>query len=279
MIAHDTIRRPAVAGMFYPGTKEELESEVGRLLDAASAQPSAKKEGVLTGLIVPHAGYMYSGATAARAYHLAKGADIETCILIGPSHQEYFMGVSVYPGAAYVTPLGEAPIDQDLRDKLLSHSPLIQEAAEGHRAEHSLEVQLPFLQTVLPEAKIVPLVMGDQESETCWELGTIVADASRGKKVLLVASSDLSHFYPSTVARTKDQEVLSLIGAFDIRGLLTQLESGSCEACGGGPIAAVMSAAQELGATRATIVHACNSGDITGDTSRVVGYCSAALWR
>jgi MEMO1 family protein len=278
-LTRTTIRQAAVAGMFYPGHREELGRELDELFEDARAHPAAPAEGALHALIVPHAGYLYSGPTAARAYALVQGGGFETCILVGPSHREYFRGVSVYPGAAYATPLGVCTIDDACREELLAQSTVIRTALEGHRDEHSLEVQVPFLQRVLPQAMIVPMIMGDQEADTCRALGEAIARVAQGKNILLVASSDLSHFYPSDVARTKDREVISLIEAFNVSGLLQQLEADTCEACGGGPIAAVMTAAERSGAAHATIVHACNSGDVTGDRSRVVGYCSAALWK
>jgi MEMO1 family protein len=276
METENEIRRAVVAGIFYSGTQKQLQREVGDLLREAAAPPVA---GTLIALIVPHAGYMYSGATAAKAYALVQGRMIDTCVLVGPSHQEYFQGISVFPGSAYETPLGPIDIDSELRAVLLAGSSVVHASMQGHRGEHSLEVQLPFLQSLLPKVKILPLVMGDQRADHCFALGSALAAAAEHRNVLLVASSDLSHFHSSDEARRKDANVIALIEQFNIRELMTQLETESCEACGGGPIVAVMTAAHHLGATSASIVHACNSGDVTGDTGRVVGYCSAALWK
>jgi hypothetical protein len=270
------VRQSAVAGTFYPGSKDQLEAEIGMLMRSAAPQ---QETGTLVGLIVPHAGYVYSGITAAKAYALLRGRAIDTCILVGPSHQEYFQGVSVYPGSAYATPLGETEIDIELREDVLARSSVVQASLRGHGGEHSLEVQLPFLQSVLPKTKILPFVMGEQHADHCFALGEALAAAVKDRNVVLIASSDLSHFHSSSVARKKDAEVIALIEQFNISELMTKLESEVCEACGGGPIVAVMTAAQLLGAHRATIVHACNSGDVTGDSRRVVGYCSAALWK
>ena len=143
METEHAVRRPAVAGIFYSGTHAELQTEVEDLLRDAAAPAVA---GTLIALIVPHAGYMYSGATAAKAYALIQGRTIDTCVLVGPSHQEYFQGISVYPGSAYETPLGQIDIDADLRADLLSRSTVVHASMQGHRGEHSLEVQLPFLQ-------------------------------------------------------------------------------------------------------------------------------------
>ncbi len=270
------VRQPAVAGIFYAGTARELRDDVGTYM--RGAVPPAVP-GTIIGLVVPHAGYMYSGATAAHAYALLKGLAVDACILVGPSHQEYFSGVSVYPGTAYATPLGRTAIDTDLRNALLAHSPIVRASVQGHRGEHSLEVQLPFIQSVLPDVPILPLVMGEQSPAHCFALGEALGAVARGLTVVLIASSDLSHFHTSAEARARDADVITLIEQYNTADLMTHIDTRECEACGGGPIVAVMTAAHLLGARRATILHACNSGDITGDIDRVVGYCSAALWK
>ncbi len=270
------VRRPVVAGVFYAGSARELRDDVGAFVHGA-LPPDVP--GTVVGLVVPHAGYLYSGATAAHAYALLKGRAVDACILVGPSHQEYFSGVSVYPGTAYATPLGRTEIDADLRDALLAESPIVRPSVQGHRGEHSLEVQIPFIQSVLPDVPILPLVMGDQSPAHCFALGEALGAVARGLNVVLIASSDLSHFHTSSEARTKDAGVIALIEQYNTTELMTRIDMQECEACGGGPIVAVMTAAHLLGARHATILHACNSGDITGDTDRVVGYCSAALWK
>ncbi|MCX6139138.1 MAG: AmmeMemoRadiSam system protein B [Ignavibacteriales bacterium] len=270
------IRQPAVAGMFYAGDANQLTSDIEETFQGLEGR---RIGGPLIALVVPHAGYMYSGRTAAYAYRLLVERSFDTIVLVGPSHQDYFGGVSVYPGEAYRTPLGDVPLDTALRDSLVECSPLIRSIQEGHRQEHSLEVQIPFLQIVSPKSSILPLVMGDQREETCLELGRALSRCVAGKKILLVASSDLSHFYPSHLAKRKDTETMSAIAAMDEEELLAKLDNGRVEACGGGPIAAVIGASKLLGAAGCTILHSCNSGDITGDRNRVVGYCSAAIWR
>ena len=270
------IRPPAVAGMFYPGDADEL---TGNLQDVFLQADNPSIGGKLIALVVPHAGYMYSGVTAAYAYRLIAEGEFDVIALVGPSHRDNFGGVSVYPGEGYRTPLGDVPIDDALRTALVECSPLIRAIPDGHREEHSLEVQIPFIQMVSPKSSILPLVMGDQREETCLELGRALARCTSGKKVLLIASSDLSHFYPSHLAKRKDADTIHAIAAMDEDELLAKLDNGSAEACGGGPIAAIMSAAKILGATQCTLLHSCNSGDVTGDRTRVVGYCSAALWR
>jgi AmmeMemoRadiSam system protein B len=270
----EAVRAPAVAGMFYPADPDELRSDVDAMLSKAGPQ---KAGGELVALIVPHAGYVYSGLTAAHAYRLLKGRSFDTVVTVGPSHRDFFQGVNVYPGDAYRTPLGDVEIDRDFRDRLVKAGIALSSA--GHRAEHSVEVQLPFLQRVLGSFRFVPLVMGNQTRETCGQLAAALAEAGKGKNFVLVASSDLSHFHPYADAVELDRQVADFIGRFDSAGLMECLEEETVEACGGGPVVAVMDAARRLGADRAALLHYCNSGDVTGDHGSVVGYLAAALMR
>ncbi len=232
----------------------------------------------MTALISPHAGYVYSGQVAAHAYKLLEKQKFSTVIVLAPSHQARFTGVSVYDRGGFRTPLGVVPLDQDLISALEKRDKRIRFIPEAHAKEHALEIQLPFLQVVMPGFKLVPLVMGEQDLETCRWLAEAIADCIKDKPVLLVASSDLSHFHSSDEAKRLDQVVLDRVAAFDPEGLLRSLESGKCEACGGGPMVATMLAARRLGATKSRVLNSANSGDVTGDRSRVVGYMAAALW-
>jgi AmmeMemoRadiSam system protein B len=270
------VRKPAVAGMFYPGDPDELRSTIKGLLQQAKKK---SHPGDLQALIVPHAGYLYSGLTAAHAYTLLSDRKIDTVALIGPSHREYFDHISIYSGAAFETPLGAVQIDQQLRDALVACSPLVRMAHEGHRAEHSLEVQIPFLQMTLSGYKILPIVMGDQSSDVCNVLSKALTKVLKGKNALIVASSDLSHFYSADVARTLDSRAIEAIRSLNSDLLLEEIDLQKTEACGGGPIIAAIGAAKQLGATDCTILHSCNSGDISGDIQSVVGYVSAAVWK
>jgi len=272
----ESYARPAfVAGMFYPEHERELKDTV----DALLAEGQKTVEGTLIGIIVPHAGYMYSGGTAARAYALLKGLKKRTVILIGPSHREYFDGVSVFSGASFATPLGVVRIDNTARLALMERMPALRCSVEGHRSEHSLEVQIPFLQRVLPDFKIVPIVIGNQKPSYCEELGTAIAAAFTADDILLVASSDLSHYHRSEEARQIDAIAIDSIRKMNYVRLMADIESERTEACGGGPIAAVLRAASGLGADACTILHSCNSGEVSGENERVVGYVSAALWK
>jgi AmmeMemoRadiSam system protein B len=269
-----TIREPAVAGMFYAADPAQLHRDLDELFQ--TAKPPALN-GTLVALISPHAGYVYSGSTAAIGYKLLSSRQFDTVVVVGPSHREYFRGVSVYGGDAYRTPLGDVPIDAELRNELVAQSDAITISSVGHRAEHSVEVQVPFLQKVMRDFLFLPIVMGDQRRALCDTLAQALASALRGRNALLIASSDLSHYHPHDLAVQLDQRVIREIEAQNPDNLMKKLETNEVEACGGGPIVAVMKAAKALGADRAHILHHCTSGDITGEKDAVVGYLSAAL--
>ncbi len=275
MVFRSSVRAPAVSGMFYPAKPADLRDTVRRLFDQA---PRREIRGTIMGVISPHAGYMYSGLTAAAAFALLRGSGVERVVIVSPSHREYFGGVSAYPGEAYGTPLGTVPVDAGLRAKLVQACPVVRLDHAGHRDEHALEVQLPFLQEVLGDFEILPLVMGDQGREVCRELGMGLASVLKGTTVLCVASTDLSHYHSARVADTFDRVMIEDVKRFDAEQLMADLEGGTTEACGGGPVVAVMTALKALGANHMDVVHHCNSGDITGDTRSVVGYLSAVAW-
>lgn len=268
------IRQPAVAGMFYDGDPRQLRKHVDMLLDEAE---TPQLRGEIKGLVSPHAGYVYSGPAAAVGYKALRGLTYDAVILVGPSHRELFDGVSVYPGDAYRTPLGEVPVNKEIREALVSQSDIIAISESGHRNEHCLEVQLPFLQRVLGNFSIVPMIIGNQHGEICLALGDTIAESAAHKRILLVASSDLSHYHPYDSAVSLDRLVIERVEAFDEIELMKQLEGERIEACGGGPVAAVMHTAKLLGANQGQVLYYCNSGDITGDRSAVVGYLSAAF--
>jgi len=275
------IRPPAVAGSFYPGSPTELVKMIAEFFHAA---PKPRIDGSPVAIIAPHAGYVYSGAIAARGYKILEGEDFKTVIVISPSHSMYFKGVAAFGGAAYSTPLGNSPIDRELTLSIADGNP-VSISDNGHdsgggRSEHALEVQLPFLQTVLGKFQLVALVMGDQDYSTCEALGKSIAKAvAKRNDVLIVASSDLSHFHHADSAQVLDLLIKHRIEGFDYEGLSDDLARGNSEACGGGPIIAAMIACEKLGATKAMITGFGNSGDVTGDSSNVVGYLSGVLYR
>jgi len=269
------IRRAAVAGSWYPGDGARLAGELDSYLAAVAP---VDLPGRLLGLISPHAGLVYSGPVAAHGYALLKKHRVATAVLVGPSHHAAFSGVSLFASGAFETPLGEVPVDGPLADRIAAESPIIRDAPRPHLAEHSLEMQLPFLRHLAPGLQIVPMLIGTQTRETVEALAGALARALPGQDVLLVASSDLSHFNPAPVANQLDGLVVQDIERFEPDRLMARLESSPEHACGGGAIVAVMKACQALGADRAKVLRYGDSGDVgERDKSRVVGYLSAAL--
>jgi len=269
---HKDIRASILAGTWYPGTRDALAKNIQGLLRGVEAP---NLSGQLMAIIVPHAGYKYSGPVAAHAYQLLKKRQFKRVILVGPSHHVAFRGVSVNLQSGYETPLGIVPVDLETAKKILNSGPDIRWYKEAHAREHSLEIQLPFLQSVLHNFEIVPIVMGQQDLDTCLNLANVLAKAlGNAEGTLLLASSDLSHYHTDTQARALDSQFIEDTRAFDPQGLARDLSLGKCEACGGGPVISVM-----LAADRAVVLNYGNSGDATGDYSRVVGYLAGALIR
>lgn len=269
------IRHQQVAGYFYPADKDKLQKDIAIMLQVAKPEKAFNN---IFGIVSPHAGYMYSGKTAAFAYNLLKDKFYKTVIIISPSHAEYFPGISIFDGDAYETPLGIVEIDQIMVDMLVENSKIIFRGIQGHRKEHALEVQIPFLQTVLKNFKIVPIVMGDQSKmfvdELTEKISKVVDD-----NTLVVASSDLSHFYSSEEAERLDSIVEKRINEFDFEQLLKDLDDHECEACGGGPIAVMMKTASLKNIDKSLVISRSDSGDVTGDKSEVVGYLSAVVYK
>ena len=273
------IRKPAVAGTFYPADSERLKAEIESYLEQVTADRSEKD---IVALVAPHAGYMYSGPVAAYAYRQVQGKDYETVVVISPAHREYFDFSSIFSGKGYETPLGLVPVDEQSVSALDSHMEnSVCASREGHifSAEHALEVQLPFLQIVLGPFKLVPVVMGSQGRDCCLALGKALAEVLAGKNALIVASSDLSHFYDHEKASSLDKGVVERIEGFDPDGLLGDIARHETEACGAGPMAAAMYAARDLGATAAENLHYATSGETSGDFNQVVGYTAGIFYR
>ena len=271
------IRPPSVAGMFYPEKKIDLDQEVAMVLEESK---DYNIPGEIVSIVVPHAGYMYSGGVAARAYRQMLNQEVDIVVVIAPSHREYFREISVFNGYAYSTPLGTLPVDKELVQKLVDTNPEIILSEKGHRfEEHALEVQLPFLQKVFENFRFIPIVMGEHTRENINTLAQGLFQVFRNEKVLIVASTDLSHFYNNEEASTLDQVVIDDIKNFDEEKLYQDLHSGKCEMCGGGPAMAAMKASKLLGAKKSEVLLYRNSGDITGDLSEVVGYLSAVFYK
>jgi AmmeMemoRadiSam system protein B len=274
------IREPAVAGHFYPGSAPALSASVEALL--GSAPPAEAPPVRPVALVAPHAGYVYSGGVAASAYRLLSPGAFDRVVIIAPSHRVPFPGSSIWPRGAYRTPLGLVPIDEDLAERVLreARGEVVVEP-ELHRGEHSLEVQLPFLQATLGKFRLVPIVMGRQEEPHPTRLGEAVAAAVSGlgpdARALLVASTDLSHYHSDERARSLDGVLIDGLARLDADAVARDLGAGRCEACGGGPLVATLRAARALGATRAEVLSYATSGDVSGDREEVVGYVAAAL--
>jgi AmmeMemoRadiSam system protein B len=271
-----TLRPAAVAGSWYPGSADAITREVDGYLEEAAVAPLP---GRLVALVSPHAGLRYSGPVAAYGYSLLRGRRALCVVLVGPSHRVAFDGVAVHARGAWETPLGRAPIDEEVAAAVLAAGDGVAFEDDGlHREEHSLEMQMPFLQRLVPSLRVVPLLMGSQSREEVEALAEALATALAGRDVVLVASSDLSHYQPAPVANRLDGVVVGHLARFDDAGLMARLEAHHNVACGGGPVVAVMRAARALGAGQAIVLRYADSGDAgEHDKSRVVGYLSAAL--
>lgn len=268
------IRKPAVAGLFYPASKQKLEYEVKVLL---STTDYGKSFNNIFGLVSPHAGYIYSGKTAAYGFNLLKNSEVKNVVIISPSHREYFPGISIYNGDAYETPLGIVEVNNEFADKLTTDSKVIFRGDEGHRDEHAVEVQIPFLQLILNDFRIVPIVMGDQGKIFINELALKLSKVL-DTETIVIASSDLSHYYSGDIANKLDSLIEKRISDFDYEMLQEDLQERNCEACGGGAIVAMMKAASSLNRRKSEILYRCNSGDSTKDYNEVVGYLSAVIY-
>ena len=280
------VRPAAVAGAFYPADPQALSKMIDEML--ATATPPAV-DGTILAAVAPHAGYPYSGPVAAWTYAAIKeqvnrGRKYTRVVLIAPSHYVGFDFTSVYDGDAYTTPLGQVPVDKEFARRLAKMDATIQLSDKGHQAtadapEHSVEVELPWLQKVLGNFELVPIVMGDQSYESSRALGVALAKLLRDDHdTLVLASSDLSHYHPYADAETIDHKTLHALEVYDYYSMSRnfqyrgQGEPGVWEACGGAPIVAAMIYAERMGANKAEVLKYANSGDITGDKSRVVGY-------
>jgi len=276
------LRLPAVAGQFYSGNPSALQAEIDKYLDEAELYPQYRP----IALIAPHAGYIYSGGVAGYSYKQVQGKKYSTVVVISPSHTEWFDFSAVMTKGAYRTPLGDIPVDEESAQEICRVSTNVVESMKGHyyprggRGEHALEVQLPFLQAALKDFILVPIVMGNQSYDNCLALGNALGEALKGKNALIVASSDLSHFHSYKDANRLDSKLIELLEAFEPQEFCEALADRKVEACGGGPMAAAMIAAQKLGAEGVKVLKHANSGDVPqGSKEQVVGYLSAVMYK
>jgi len=272
------IRPSPISGQWYPGTPNSLADSVDEYLAQGRSAPLPGK---IIAVIAPHAGHIYSGPVAGHAFAPLLGQSFDLVAVISPMHYGYPYPFITTGHDAYATPLGKIPVDRESQKKL--DAALHQRTGDKlqdvrNDPEHSLEIELPFLQrTLAGPFKLLPVMVREIDPYPIQSLGMALAETLHDQKALLVASSDLSHFYTQSQANTYDQEMLRRISAFDPLAVLQAEEEGKAFACGRGAIAAVMWAARELGAAHAITLHHATSGDVTGDYTRVVGYGAAVL--
>ena len=272
------IRPSPIAGTWYPGNPGRLTRAVDDFLQKVD---SAVPPGKIWGIVVPHAGYRYSGQVAAHAFACLKGLQPELVVIISPLHQMYHASLLTTSHDAYETPLGVVEVDQAVVaqvDKVLRKSG-VGLTAVSHDHEHALEIELPFLQQVLGSFKLLPIMIRNQTPTIVQALAQALAKTLVGKNAILIASSDLSHFYPQPLAAEFDGEILRRLAAFDPQGILAAEEEHAGFACGRGAIAAVLWASKALGANRVNILNYATSGDATGKYDSVVGYGAAVIWQ
>lgn len=265
------IRQPAVAGQFYPGAPKDLDQAVRRLTRDIPEKIRAK------GVVVPHAGYVYSGAVAGEVFSSVEIPDRE--VVFCPNHTGAGAAAAIMSRGSWRMPWGDVPIDESLAGRLLSSSLLLTEDSEAHAREHSLEVQLPFLRRFRESFRFVPIALGRLSLAECRSLGEDVANALRDDPdpPLLIASSDMTHYESDAAARKKDRKAIARILALDPEGLYKTVRSERITMCGAIPATVVLFAALSLGATEASLIRYATSGDVSGDRNQVVGYAGLAI--
>jgi AmmeMemoRadiSam system protein B/AmmeMemoRadiSam system protein A len=274
LAAAEKIKPAAFAGQFYESDPARLAAQVDWFV--AHSGETALPKGKVLAIIVPHAGYVYSGPTAAHAYALVKGGDYDTAVIIGPSHRVGFEGCSIYPEGGFETPLGVAQIDAPLA-KAIGRASGFSFIPEAFAQEHSVEVQIPFVQRVLPKARIVPIVMGYQKRATVLALAAGLEKACVGKNVLVIASTDMSHYLPPKEGAALDADTISLIESFKTETLLRKVEAGENILCGGGPVVATLLYARKMGPAKVEVLKHSNSADGGAPADSVVGYMAAVV--
>jgi AmmeMemoRadiSam system protein B len=277
------IRRPSQAGAFYEGSAKSLRQQLEWCFKhkfGPGKLPEVKKgPRKIIALICPHAGYMYSGPIAAHSYYnLALDGKPEIAVILGPNHTGMGSGVSLMGEGTWNMPLGDVNVDSDIANKIWESSKIIDLDDTAHISEHSIEVQLPFLQYIYDsDLKFVPIVMLMQDLQTSRMVGDAIAEALAGKNAVIIASSDMTHYEPQEYAERKDKMAADAILELDEEKLQSIVDSQGITMCGPGPVTAAITAAKKLGATKASMLCYKTSGDITGDYSQVVGYLAAAI--
>ena len=269
------LRRPAVAGRFYPSDPNDLRMGVREYLSQDSTANQTPVRAL--GCIAPHAGYMYSGHVAGAVF--ARLEVPKTCIVLCPNHTGVGRALAIMSEGAWQTPLGDVPVDDKLAAALKERFPALQEDATAHRAEHAAEVELPFLLLRQPEFRFVPIALGTRQFDALEELGKALADviAAQNSPILIVASSDMNHYESDAVTRVKDHRAIERILTLDPRGLYDVVTQQDISMCGLGPAVAMLTAARQLGAKSAELVKYATSGDVSGDHNMVVGYAGVVV--
>lgn len=273
VMAAQGVRKPVWAGQFYDADGTRLGRQIdGFLAAAVPARPAAP----IVALIVPHAGYIYSGKTAALGYKLVQGSDFETVVILGPTHRVDFRGASIWPEGAFETPLGAAEVDAEAA-RALAKATGFRFIPEAHAEEHSVEVQVPFVQRALPKARIVPVVIGRPEETTLKSLAAGLAELAKTRRILVVASTDMSHFLSQEKAAAEDAATLDLVRDRKTSALLRKVERGENILCGGAPVLAALYYAERMGSPSVDILGRADSTEGGGPSDRVVGYFAAAI--
>lgn len=274
-MATSTIRHPAVAGRFYPRDPEDLRTELEGFLSQSSNVNHPTVQAL--GCIAPHAGYMFSGHVAGAVF--ARLQIPRRCIVLCPNHTGMGRALAIMSEGAWETPLGVVAIDSQLAEALRQRFPALHEDSAAHRAEHAIEVELPFLQLRNPDVTFVPIALGTAQFEPLHELGTALADVivAQDEPILIVASSDMNHYESDAVTRVKDQQAIERILSLDPRGLYEVVREQNISMCGFGPSVAMLTAARQLGTRSAELVRYATSGDVSGDRDMVVGYAGVIV--
>ena len=278
MSSRTRIRRPAVAGIFYPRDPFELNQAIERSFKDQrfgpnKLPPSGSKRRIY-GIVSPHAGYLYSSAVAANGFYEVSSMEFDDVVMIGPNHYGIGTGAAIMNTGLWETPLGQVEINQELSSVISKNSEIIDLDDFAHSKDHCLEVQLPFVQYIKKKFRIVPIILIMQDRQTAEDIGRSIAQSIINTKSLLIASSDFTHYESNSEAHRKDMELIKAILSLDILKFYTTLERENVSACGYGAIASIMTAAKNLGATKGELLKYATSGDIIGDTNTVVGYSS-----
>ncbi len=273
------VRRPAVAGAFYPADPRELKeliraSYLHRLGPGSEPPPEYLSSGVVP-CLSPHAGYAYSGPVAAHTYlHVSSLRKPELVVIVGPNHYGVGSGVATFKEGRWETPLGQVSVDEEAARKIVESTGIVDYDPSAHRMEHSIEVQLPFLQLIYGEFSLLPISLAFQDIETARTLGEGIATLLEGRDAVLIASSDLTHYEAAEQARSKDSQLLKKVQEMDLEGFYGTLERLNVTACGYGAIASVIQACKKLGFKKGELLKYSNSGETTRDMNEVVGYAS-----